>query len=204
MGSRPDELRNEIEQTRGELAYDVDRLADHTVPSRVVGRKWEGAKGRARSLTDKVMGAKESARDSVSHAGDKMQETASQAGDKAQETAHQVAGTVRDTPDMVARQTRGNPLAVGLIAFGVGLLTAALLPETEPEKRAGAAVADRSEGLVDQAKHAAREMAGDLQETAKDAAGQVKQTAQEAAGNTAEQARESGRTTVQETRRSVS
>ena len=193
MGSRPDELRSEIEQTRGELAYDVDRLADHTVPSRVVGRKWEDAKERARSAADKVMGAKDSARDSVSDTGGKMQET-----------AHQVAGTVRDTPDMVARRTRGNPLAVGVIAFGVGLLTAALLPETEPEKRAGAAVADRSEGLVDGARDAARDIAGDLQETAKDAAGQVKQTAQQAAGNTAEQAKESGRTTVQETRQSVS
>lgn len=186
MGSRPDELRNEIEQTRGELAYDVDRLADHTVPSRVVGRKWQGAKGRARSLTDKVMGTKESA------------------GDRMRETASQVAGDVRDTPDMVARRTRGNPLAVGMIAFGVGLLTAALLPETEPEKRVGAAVADRSEGLVDQARDAAREMAGGLEESARDAAGQVKQTARQAAGNTADQARESGRTTVQETRQSVS
>lgn len=197
MGSRPEELRSEIEQTRDELAYDVDRLADHTVPSRVVGRKLAGVKGRVRSVTDKVMGAGDSARDSVL-------DTASSAGDRARETAHSVAGTVRETPDVVARQTRGNPLAAGVIAFGVGLLVASLLPETEAEKRAGSAVADRSEGLVDTARETARDMAGDLGDTAKAAAGSIKDTAREAAGHTAEQAKESGRSTVEQTRHAVS
>jgi len=208
MGSRPEELRSEIEQTRDELAYDVDRLADQTVPSRVVGRKWEGVKGRARTVADKVIGARDTvqntAQDKASGAGTTVQEKASQAGDKVQETARSVAGTVRDTPHTVARQTRGNPLAAGVIAFGVGLLAASLLPETDAEKRAGAAVADRSEGLVDKAKEAGREIADDLAGTAREAAQQVKETARDAAGHTAEQAKESGRTTVEQTRQSVS
>jgi hypothetical protein len=208
MGSRPEELRSEIEQTREELAYDVDRLADHTVPSRVVGRKVAGVKERARSVADRVMGARDSVRDSVrdtaSSAGDRARDNATRAGEKVQETAHSVAGTVRETPDAVARQTRGNPLAAGVIAFGVGLLAASLLPETQAEKRAGAAVADRSEGLVDKARETARDMASDLGDTAKDAAGSVKDTAREAAGHTAEQAKESGRSTVEQTRQAVS
>jgi hypothetical protein len=57
-GSRPEELRSEIEQTRDDLAYDVDRLADHTVPSRVVGRKLAGVRERTRSVADRVMGAR--------------------------------------------------------------------------------------------------------------------------------------------------
>jgi hypothetical protein len=194
MGSRPEELRSEIEQTREELAYDVDRLADHTVPSRVVGRKVAGVKERARSVADRVMGERPR---------DRVRETATMAGEKVQETAHDVAGTVRETPDAVARKTRGNPLAAGVVAFGVGLLVASLLPETEAEKRAGAAVADQSEGLVDKARETARELAGDLGDTAKDAAGSVKDTAREAAGNTAQQAKESGRSTVEQTRQSV-
>jgi uncharacterized protein YjbJ (UPF0337 family) len=219
MGSRPEELRNEIDRTREELAYDVDRLADRTVPTRVAGRKWEGAKSRVRSVTDKVMGSRDDGpgrgAGKVSQAGSKVQEAASNAagsvqsaastvGDKAQETAHNVADTVRRTPDTVARQTRGNPLAVGLIAFGVGLLTASLLPETEAEKRAGGAVAERSGDLVDKAKETAREMADELGGTAREAAGQVKETAREAAQQTADQAKESGRTTVDQTRQSVS
>jgi hypothetical protein len=204
MGSRPEELRSEIEQTRDELTYDVDRLADHTVPSRVVGRKWEGVKGRARAAADTVMGARDTAQDKASDAGSKVHEKATQAGDKVQETARSAAGTVRDAPDTVARQTRGNPLAAGVIAFGVGLLAASLLPETKAEKRAGAAVADRSGGLVDKAREAGREIADDLGGTAREAAQQVKETARDAAGHTAEQAKESGRTTVEQTRQSVS
>ena len=105
---------------------------------------------------------------------------------------------------MVVRQARGNPIAAGLIAFGVGLLAASLLPETETEKRAGAAVAEKSEGLVEQAKEAGKEMAQELKGTAQEAAQSVKDTAREAASNTADQAKESGRTTVDETRQSVS
>jgi hypothetical protein len=193
MGSRPEELRGEIEQTRQELAYDVDRLTDRTSPKRVAQRRWEGVKGRARSVTDRVMGARDTAQDAASSAGDKVQET-----------AHSVAGTVRETPQTVARQTRGNPLAAGVIAFGIGLLAASLLPETEAEKRAGSAVADRSGDLVDKAKETARDMASDLGDEARGAAQSVKETAREAAGNTAEQAKESGRSTVEQTRQSVS
>ena len=156
MGSRPEELRAEIDMTREELAYDVDRLADRTVPTRVAGRKWEGAKTRVRSVTDRVMGARDQAKDkaasaggtvqdTASRAGDKAQEAASRVGEKAQDAAHSVADTVRQTPDTVVRQTQGNPLAVGLIAFGIGLLTASLLPETEAEKRAETAKKDARE-----------------------------------------------------------
>jgi len=197
MGSRPQELRTEIEQTREQMAYDVDRLAEHTSPTRVARRRWEGVKGRARSVTDRVMGARDSARDSV-------QGAASSAGDKVQDSAHGVAATVREAPQTVARQTSGNPLAAGIIAFGVGLLAASLLPETDAEKRAGSAVAEHTGDLTDKAKQTARDLAGDLGEQARDAAQSVQQTARDAAGTTAQQAKESGRSTVEQTRQSVS
>jgi len=104
----------------------------------------------------------------------------------------------------VARQTSGNPLAAGIIAFGVGLLAASLLPETDAEKRAGSAVAEHTGDLTDKAKQTARDLAGDLGEQARDAAQSVQQTARDAAGTTAQQAKESGRSTVEQTRQSVS
>lgn len=197
MGSRPEELRSQIEQTREQMAYDVDRLADHTSPKRVAQRRWEGVKDRARSVSDRVMGARDSAQNTVQNA-------ASTAGDKVQETAHTAAGAVREAPEAVARQTRGNPLAAGVIAFGIGLLAASLLPETDAEKRAGSMVADRSGDLVDKAKETARDLASDLGDQARDAAQSVKETARDAADNTAQQAKESGRSTVEQTRQSVS
>jgi hypothetical protein len=186
VGTRPDEIRDEIEQTRDELAYDVDRLADRTVPSRVVERRWEGVKDKARGVADKVMGA-----------GESVQETAAQTGSR-------VAGSVREAPRAAAQRTRGNPIAAGLIAFGAGLLVASLLPDTQAEQRAGVAIADRSEDLIDKAKQAGRDMADEFAGSAREAASEVKQTAQEAASNTAEQARESGRTTVEQTRNAAS
>ncbi len=215
MGARPDEIRDEIEQTREELAYDVDRLADRTVPSRVVERRWEGVKEKARNMADTVMGARDTAQGKASDAGSTVKETASQATDKVKETASQasdkvvgtaqsVAGTVQQTPDIVARRTRGNPLAAGLIAFGAGLLAASLLPETEREKQAGAAVAERSQGLVDKAKETGKELAQELSGTAREAGEQIKESAKEAARNTSQQAQESGRSTVEQTRQAVS
>lgn len=215
MGARPDEIRDEIEQTREELAYDVDRLADRTVPSRVVERRWEGVKEKARNMADTVMGARDTAqgkaadaggtvKETASQATDKVKETASQASDKVVGTAQSVAGTVQQTPDIVARRTRGNPLAAGLIAFGAGLLVASLLPETEREKQAGSAVAERSQGLVDKAKETGKELAQELSGTAREAGEQIKESAKTAAQNTSQQAQESGRSTVEQTRQAVS
>jgi ElaB/YqjD/DUF883 family membrane-anchored ribosome-binding protein len=215
MGSRPDEIRNEIEQTRDELAYDVDRLADRTSPGRVVGRKVEGVKEKARGMAEKVMGAKDSASDAASSAGsmaaDGAQTVAARAGDAASaaggavsRAGDKIQTAVRQTPDAVVSRARGNPVAAGMIAFGVGLLVASLLPETEAEKWAGGAVADRSEGLVEQIKATGREVAHDLSGSAREAADSVKETAKEAANNTAEQAKESGRTTARETRQAAS
>jgi hypothetical protein len=120
-----------------------------------------------------------------------------------QDAAHGVTETVRETPETVARQTRGNPLAAGAIAFGIGLLAASLLPETDAEKRAGSAVADRSGDLVDKARETARDLASDVGDQARDGARSVQETARDAAGNTAEQAKQSARSTVEQTRQSV-
>jgi vacuolar-type H+-ATPase subunit H len=129
--------------------------------------------------------------------------TASDVGGKAQAMASGVADTVRSAPDTVARQTQGNPLAAGMIAFGVGLLAASLLPETRAERRVGVAVAERSEGLVDKAREAGRELTEELGGTARQAAEHVKETAKQAAENTADHAKEAGRTTVQETKQAA-
>ncbi len=196
MGARPDEIRDEIEQTREELAYDVDRLADRTVPSRVVERRWEGVKEKARNMADTVMGARDTAQGKASDAGSTVKETASQATDKVKETASQasdkvvgtaqsVAGTVQQTPDIVARRTRGNPLAAGLIAFGVGWLVSSLLPATEKERQlaqqAETAVRENKDALLAPAKQVAQEIGDELKPAAQQAAQEVKATAQDAA-----------------------
>jgi gas vesicle protein len=193
VASEPDEIRDQIEATRQELASDVDRLADRTVPSRVVHRRWEGVKDNVRDVKEKVMGT-----------GDSVQDVAGRAGDRVEGAAQTVADSVRRAPDAVKRQARGNPLAVGVIAFGVGLLVATLIPETEAERQAGAKLAEHRDEVLDKVKETGQELREGLGDSVREAASQVKETAVQAASSTAEQAKESGRATVEETRSAAS
>jgi ElaB/YqjD/DUF883 family membrane-anchored ribosome-binding protein len=207
MATEPDQIRAEIEATREELALDVDRLADRTSPKRIAERRWDNVKSAFRRTSDRVMGPSQSAgssvKNKVSNATDKAQDAAQGVAERTQGAAQSVAQTAREMPQKVTRQTQGNPLAVGLIAFGVGLLAASLLPTTEAESRAGERLADQADKVVEPLKEAGREMGQELKEKAKDSAQEVKGTAQEAVQTTKEQAKDSGQQAVQETKQSV-
>ena len=56
--------------------------------------------------------------------------------DSTQDAVGHAGEAVADAPRKVASATQGNPVAVGLIAFGVGLLAASLIPASRPEQRA--------------------------------------------------------------------
>ena len=87
---------------------------------------------------------------------------------------------IADAPQKVASTTRGNPIAVGLIAFGVGWLAASLIPASKAEQRAAQQAKDAAAPLLDEAKDVAAEAADHLREPAKDAVGAVKERAAEA------------------------
>ena len=93
--SDPDEIRSDIERTRLELGQDVDALADKVNPAKAAQRQTDKVRRAATRLKDRVMG------------------TASDVVDSTQDA-------VADAPRKVASATQGNPIAVGLIAFGVG------------------------------------------------------------------------------------
>ena len=195
----PDEIRRDIEATRAELAQDVDRLADRTSPKRVARRGIDKIGDKVSSIKETVMGASSSTGGSVKataqRTGDRVQATASDAADSVRGAASSAADTMRQSPDLVKAKTRGNPLAVGLIAFGAGLLVATLLPETDAERQAGQKLADRGGDLVDQYREpvmdAVNQVKQDATESAKQSAAEVKDTAQQAAQTTAQSAKES-------------
>lgn len=195
MAEEPDRLRQDIETTRASLTRDVDLLADKTSPKKVAQRRWTAVK-------EKVMGTTEQARhvagDTASSAAGTVQDKVSTVQDKASQLtdaagakAHDAADAVRSTPGVVASQTKGNPLAVGIIAFGAGLLAATLMPVTDAERRAGQQLKEQSGDLTDKVKSVAADVKDDLSETVQSAAGQVKETAKDAAQSTREQARSS-------------
>jgi gas vesicle protein len=188
MAEEPDRLREQIEYTRAGLTRDVDRLAEKTSPKQVARRRWTAAK-------EKVMGstgqATSTMQDKASDLGGTMQDKASQLGDAAGEKAHDAADAVRSAPQAVATQTQGNPIAAGVIAFGVGLLAATLIPVTDAEKRAGQELKERGEPLTEKVKEVASDLKDDVGGTVQEGAGRVKDTAQDAVQTTKEQARSS-------------
>jgi hypothetical protein len=200
--SDPDVIRRQIEDTRRELSYDVDALNEKVNPARVVDRRVSAAKGRISNLKEKVMGSAQdttsSAQGMASDAAGSVQSAASSAADTVTGAASSAAGAVQQAPDAIVKQTQGNPLAAGLIAFGVGWLVSSLLPASEKEKQlaqqAESAVREHKDALLEPAKQAAQEIGEQLKPAAQDAMESVKSTAQDAASTV----KEEGQSAVQD------
>jgi gas vesicle protein len=185
--SDPDVIRRQIEDTRANLSYDVDALNEKVNPTRVMDRRVGKAKSTVTGLKDRVFGAAHDTRAQMGSATSDMagsaQQAASSAADTVQDAASTAMGAVQSAPDTIQRQAQGNPLAAGVIAFGVGWLVSSLLPTSEKEKQLAAqaesAVKEHSQPLVDQAKNVAQEIGDNLKPVAQDAVESVKSTAQE-------------------------
>lgn len=180
MSDDPDAIRADIESTRRELSGDVDALADKVTPSKIAHRQTEKVKSAFRSATERVMGSAESAGHSAQSAGSSIGDTVSGAG------------------RAVVDKAEGNPLAVGLIAFGVGWLAASLIPASTKEREIAANVKDAAQPLLQEAAGVAKQMAGDLKEPAKEAASAVADSAKDAVGTVKDEATDSAQTVADE------
>jgi len=160
--SDPDAIRADIERTRAGLSQDVNALGEAVSPGNVARHQVNKVAGAAGSLKDRVMGSAEGA---TSSAGD----TASDLGDR----ASRVTRGAR-------RKTQGNPLAAGLIALGAGWLLGSMLPATDKERDAAAAVKEKAQPVLEEAQSVAQESAERLKEPAKESLAAVKETAQSA------------------------
>lgn len=157
MSDSPDEIRADIERTRHDLGMDVDALADKVSPSKIVDRQVDKVRGAFTSVRERVMGAADDAGSSLSDAG-------SHAG---------------DLKDRAVAKAEGNPLAVGLIAFGAGLLVASLIPASSKEKDLAATVKEQAQPLVDEVTDAAKEVGEHLKEPLQASVESVKSSAQD-------------------------
>ena len=79
------------------------------------------------------------------------------------------------------QKMQGNPLAAGVIAFGLGLLVGGLIPSSVKEQEAVAQLKDRAEPLKDEFTATAKEVGQNLQAPAQQAVSAVKDTATDAA-----------------------
>jgi len=201
VGQESEQLRREIEETRRELGTDVDALTEKVSPKRVVGRRVGRAKDAVGGLKEKVMGTTS---DAAYSAGGGLSPAASTVGDKAgsavgtvQGAASSAASTVADTASSTAHVARrgaeGNPLAAGVIAFGLGWLVSSLLPASQKEREVAGTVKDRAQPalqpVAQKAGEALQEVKENLREPAQQAAQSVRETATDAAGTVQDEAR---------------
>jgi hypothetical protein len=173
------------------------------------GGERSGVTGAASSAKDSVTGAASSAKDTVTGAA---QGAVSTVSDAASGAASTVSGTVSGAASSVGdaasgavvqarQQTEGNPLAAGLVAFGVGWLVSSLLPASQAEQRAARRAVEtakdavetaKEQGVVDQAKQVAQDVGSHMQEQAQQAAQQVKDKAQDATDTVKQEAASAG------------
>jgi gas vesicle protein len=180
MGQSAEELTTQIEDTRERMAGNLDTLQDRVSPSAIVERRKQAARDRVTSVKNKVMGSANSAKESVSSA-------ASSASSGVSDTGSNVASTAQD-------QVQGAPLAAGLVAFGAGVVLAALVPASRMEAEAAHRVVETArehQGVLDDAKSAGQEIVQNLKDTATDAAQQVKESAQESVQTVKQEGRSS-------------
>lgn len=167
MAATADELRMEIEQRRTDISRDLDMLGDKVSPSRIAQRRTEKITGGARKLRENVMGTFDSASSSVTSSVGSATGTVS---DKAQHA-----------PEVARRQVEGNPLGAGLVAFGFGLVAAALIPSTQKEEQLARQAEPMLRSAMEGAQETGREIVADLREPAQHAAEEVKSAATGAA-----------------------
>jgi ElaB/YqjD/DUF883 family membrane-anchored ribosome-binding protein len=207
VGETTDQLRRDIETTRADLSRDVDALTYKASPSRMVGDRVDRTRSRLASVKDRVFGSASAAGGTVQGRASSMAGTATDTLGSARDSVSSAASTAADTvtaaPDAARRQTEGNPLAAGLIAFGVGWLVSSLIPPSEAETRAAGEVADaakeHAQPVVEEAKQAAGQIGENLKEPARDAVESVKSTAQQGA----QEVKDQGASSAQQVRQDV-
>lgn len=186
----PDQLRDQIERTRAELSSDVNALTEKVSPGRAVSRQVHRTRDALTNLKETVMGtttdaasgARSTAGSAVSTTTDHLSDLASSAGD-----------TISGTPEAVRRKAVGNPLAAGLVAFGLGWLVSSLLPASRKEQELADQATDKlGEQLQPVAQHlqaAASEVGDQLREPARQAVDSVRSSATDAVSTVADESR---------------
>ncbi|MGK5742297.1 DUF3618 domain-containing protein [Micromonospora sp. URMC 103] len=199
MSTDPDQIRREIEATRNSLSSDVDALAYKVSPGRIVDDRKQRVRTALQNVRDRVMGTAsdlghgtghaahsvgERASSAASSVGDAAHSAASTVGDAAQSAASTVSDAAHRAPHVIRQKSEGNPLAAGLIAFGVGWLASSLIPATRREQQVATQVREKASehgGVVkEKLTEVASEIKEELREPAQQATQSVKATAQDA------------------------
>jgi hypothetical protein len=170
-----DELEADITHTREDMSATLGAIGDQVSPKRVV----EGGTHRVRRWI-------ESARDGIMGSASEVVEYGGQGGGELGQGGEPSAPGAK----AMAAPNQGNPLAAGLITFGVGLLVGSLLPATKVEQQGLSAIADKAEPAIDTAVEAASGLGHGLQQSAEQAASQLGEVLADASHQIADQTKD--------------
>jgi ElaB/YqjD/DUF883 family membrane-anchored ribosome-binding protein len=148
------------------------------------GSGGSGVRGAVSNVGNKVSDLGSTVGNTMSDVGSTVGNTMSDVGSTMSDVGSTVSNAVSEAPQVIRSQAQGNPLAAGLIAFGVGWLVGSLLPATEPEQQAAAKVKETAGPAVT---GLAKETAGQLKEPAQQAVESVRETATDAAATVREE-----------------
>jgi hypothetical protein len=197
VGKTAAELREEIEIQRAEVGKDLDAIGDRVSPGRIMERKTESVKEKFRGVKDSVMGTAEDANDTLHDGAGTVADVASGTRDSAVDLAQSARDNVAAVPGKVRTTTQGNPLAVGLVAFGFGLIAASLIPPSRKEQELGQQLQPQLEDAARRASEAGRGLVDELKPEVSKAVGQVKDQATEAAQRLGDQAKQGAQSTAE-------
>lgn len=187
MTTEPEHFRREIEETQRGLSADVNALTEKVTPRRIVQRRMDHARRAITNMRDRVMGTASNDTGAVADTASAVVDDVSSTTSSAASSAAQAVG---ELPRTVRRGTEGNPLAAGLIAFGLGWLTASLLPASKREQElAGEAKDFAQEHAQPVIGEVAERVKDNLREPAREAVESVKSAADEAGSTVADQTR---------------
>ena len=187
MGQSPEDIRNEIEDTRSRMGETVEAL----------GYKAD-VKSRAK---DSIGNAKDRIVGSVGGAKDKMTTSIAGTTDSAVSGLQDKTPSAQDVKDGAKRAAglaQENPMGLAVGAIAVGFLAGLVVPATRKENETIGPLADQvkekvketGQEAMDHGKQVLQETAQDAQEVAKTAAESVKERTQQHAQEFGETAKE--------------
>ncbi|TQS41066.1 DUF3618 domain-containing protein [Cryptosporangium phraense] len=176
-----EEIERDIMRRRMRLGDDVDALVEKVSPRQAARRQVGRVTHAASTAKERIMGTASDLTDTVKDKAHGTADAGHGLADRASDVKDSAADAAGNAASATRRKAQGNPLAAGLIAFGVGWLASSLIPASRPEQKAGAALKEHAEPVKQAVTEKAKEVGQNLKEPAQQAAQQVKETATGAA-----------------------
>jgi gas vesicle protein len=190
MGESAAELRREIDNTRQHMTTTVDAIGDRVVPGRIMERRKNRWRASLASMRDSVMGTSHSVGDRMSSSSSSLTDSMRDRTETMREEMGEMRDEVAHLGDAALERTEGNPFAAGMVAFGLGMLAATVLPSSRAERRAADRVKDAAQPLMEEASEAAHDLVESAKEHGAEHVQAVRESGSEAAEHVTASARE--------------